>query len=111
MPEEPRARTGRPRDEERRRDAVAHDEGAQAAASQEVEHSGGSRSSELQETEQRPAATVPADPVPTPGERPGSMLPEVHAVRADAEEGKVRRVRDVAHAPPGKPDGEVDTRP
>lgn len=61
--------------------------------------------------EARPAATVPSAAVPTPGEPPGSMVPEVHAAHADEEGGEVRRVRGVAHAPPGKPDGEVDTRP
>lgn len=59
----------------------------------------------------RSAALAPDAPVPAPGEPPGTMAPEVHAVGADENEGKVGRVRDVAHAPPGKPDGEVDTRP
>lgn len=58
------------------------------------------------------AATAPAHPVPAPGEPAGDMWPGVHAVRADADEDdEVTGVDDVALAPPGKPDGEADTRP
>lgn len=56
--------------------------------------------------------TAPEHPVPAPGEPPGSMWPGVYAARADAdEEDDVSGVEDTALAPPGKPDGEADTRP
>lgn len=60
---------------------------------------------------ERHAATEPAHPVPAPGEPPGDMWPGVNAVRGDADDEEVDGVDDIALAPPGKPDGEVDTRP
>lgn len=58
------------------------------------------------------ASTAPAHPVPSPGERAGGMWPGVNAVRADTDDSdEVEGVEDVALAPPGKPDGEADTRP
>lgn len=59
----------------------------------------------------RHAATEPTHPVPAPGEPPGDMWPGVNAVRAEADDDEVDEVDDIALAPPGKPDGEVDTRP
>ena len=58
------------------------------------------------------ASTAPEHPVPAPGEPAGDMWPGVYAVRADADEDDdVTGVEDTALAPPGKPDGEADTRP
>lgn len=58
------------------------------------------------------ASTAPTHPVPAPGEPAGDMWPGVHAVRAEADDDdEVTGVDDVALAPPGKPDGEADTRP
>ncbi|MGH3319482.1 MAG: hypothetical protein ACRDN9_04765 [Streptosporangiaceae bacterium] len=52
-----------------------------------------------------------AEPVPTPGEEEGDMWPRINAVRAESDDEHVTRVSGTALAPPGKPDGEVDTRP
>ena len=61
------------------------------------------------------AATMPASTtggVPVPGDAKGVSVPSVHAAAGTSEEGeKVDGVRLTALAPPGKPDGEVDTRP
>lgn len=61
------------------------------------------------------AATIPANAsggVPVPGDAKGVSVPSVHAAAGTSEQGeKVDGVRLTALAPPGKPDGEVDTRP
>lgn len=61
------------------------------------------------------AATMPAHAsggVPVPGDAKGVSVPSVHAAAGTSEQGeKVDGVRLTALAPPGKPDGEVDTRP
>ena len=60
------------------------------------------------------AATMPATAtggVPTPGDAKGVAVPSVQAAAGTSEEsGQVGGVRITAIAPPGKPDGEVDTR-
>jgi len=49
--------------------------------------------------------------VPTPGDSKGVSVPSVQAAAGTSEEsGEVDAVRITANAPPGKPDGEVDTR-
>jgi hypothetical protein len=50
-------------------------------------------------------------PVPVPGTPPGSHLPGVQATGAVCRDGRIVAVTRLAHAAPGKPDGEVDTRP
>jgi hypothetical protein len=49
--------------------------------------------------------------VPYPGTPPGTTLPGVLAARGVCREGQIVRITRLAHAAPGKPDGEVDTRP
>jgi hypothetical protein len=60
------------------------------------------------------AATMPAGTtggVPTPGDSKGVSVPSVQAAAGTSEESEaVQGVRTTALAPPGKPDGEVDTR-
>jgi hypothetical protein len=60
------------------------------------------------------AATLPAGAtggVPVPGDSKGVSVPSVQAAAGTSEESeKVDGVRITALAPPGKPDGEVDTR-
>ena len=60
------------------------------------------------------AATMPAGTtggVPTPGDSKGVSVPSVQAAAGSSEESEaVQGVRTTALAPPGKPDGEVDTR-
>jgi hypothetical protein len=60
------------------------------------------------------AATMPASAtggVPTPGDAKGVSVPSVQAAAGTSEESEqVEGVRTTALAPPGKPDGEVDTR-
>lgn len=59
----------------------------------------------------RDLPAAPASPVPAPGEPAGDMWPGVQAARADADENdEVTDVESTSLAPPGKPDGEVDTR-
>jgi len=62
----------------------------------------------------REAATMPASAtggVPTPGDSKGVAVPSVQAAAGTSEEAEsVDGVRITALAPPGKPDGEVDTR-
>jgi hypothetical protein len=49
--------------------------------------------------------------VPTPGDSKGVAVPAVQAAAGTSEESAgVEGVRITAIAPPGKPDGEVDTR-
>lgn len=50
-------------------------------------------------------------PVPAPGTAPGSHLPGVQAAGALYRDGRIVAITTVANAVPGKPDGEVDTRP
>lgn len=50
-------------------------------------------------------------PVPAPGTPPGTFLPGLAASRAASEDGRIVRITRFAHAVPGKPEGEVDTRP
>lgn len=63
----------------------------------------------------REAATMPAHTtggVPTPGDSKGVSVPSVQAAAGTSEEsGEMGEVRVTVNAPPGKPDGEVDTRP
>ncbi len=49
--------------------------------------------------------------VPAPGTPPGTCLPGLAAAGADHDGNRIIRVTRLAHAVPGKPDGEVDTRP
>lgn len=60
------------------------------------------------------AVTMPAGTtggVPTPGDAKGVAVPSVQAAAGTSEESEeVPGVRVTALAPPGKPDGEVDTR-
>jgi hypothetical protein len=60
------------------------------------------------------AATMPASTtggVPTPGDSKGVAVPSVQAAAGTSEQSEeVQGVRITALAPPGKPDGEVDTR-
>jgi hypothetical protein len=49
--------------------------------------------------------------VPSPGDSQGVAVPGVHAAAGTSEEsGAVDGIKTTALAPPGKPDGEVDTR-
>jgi hypothetical protein len=63
------------------------------------------------------AATAPDrpvavhSPVPAPGTPPGTFLPGLQAVGAEHAGGRITRITQLAHAAPGKPDGEADTRP
>lgn len=51
-------------------------------------------------------------PVPAPGTPPGTHLPGLAAAAAArGPAGGIVAVTGLAHAVPGKPDGEVDTRP
>ena len=60
------------------------------------------------------AASMPASAtggVPTPGDSHGVAVPAVQAAAGTSEQAeKVEGVRITSLAPPGKPDGEVDTR-
>jgi hypothetical protein len=63
------------------------------------------------ESMQRSAAPPVDGGVPTPGDSQGVAVPSVQAASGTSEEsGKVDGVSITALAPPGKPDGEVDTR-
>jgi len=49
--------------------------------------------------------------VPTPGDSQGVAVPSVQAAAGTSEEsGAIQDVSTTSLAPPGKPDGEVDTR-
>lgn len=49
--------------------------------------------------------------VPTPGDSKGVAVPSVQAAAGTSEEsGAIEDIRTTSLAPPGKPDGEVDTR-
>lgn len=49
--------------------------------------------------------------VPTPGDSQGVAVPSVQAAAGSSEEsGAIQDVTTTSLAPPGKPDGEVDTR-
>jgi hypothetical protein len=56
---------------------------------------------------------VPAllSPVPCPGTPPGTTVPGVLAAGGIGKDGRIVRITRLAHAAPGKLDGEVDTRP
>lgn len=60
------------------------------------------------------SATMPADAtggIPTPGDSKGVAVPAVQAALGTSEQAeKVDGVKITSLAPPGKPDGEVDTR-
>jgi hypothetical protein len=60
------------------------------------------------------SSTMPANMtggIPTPGDSKGVSVPSVQAAAGTSEESEeIRNVRLLANAPPGKPDGEVDTR-
>ena len=59
----------------------------------------------------REAVSPPEPPVPSPGDAAGVSVPSVQAARGSSEEtGEVSGVRTSANAPPGRPEGEVDTR-
>jgi hypothetical protein len=62
---------------------------------------------------QAAACGIPArfSPVPAPGTPPGTFTPGVPAVGAERDGDRIIRITRLAHAVPGKPDGEVDTRP
>jgi hypothetical protein len=59
-----------------------------------------------------PASTSGGVPTPgTPGDSKGVAVPSVQAAAGTSEEsGAIQDVRTTSLAPPGKPDGEVDTR-
>ena len=60
---------------------------------------------------QRSAAPPVDGGVPTPGDSQGVSVPSVQAAAGTSEESeKVDGVKITSLAPPGKPDGEVDTR-
>ncbi len=61
--------------------------------------------------EQRHSVVAMLAPVPVPGTPPGSHLPGVQAAGAVRWDGRIVAITRLAHAVPGKPDGEVDTRP
>jgi hypothetical protein len=48
--------------------------------------------------------------VPCPAAPPGTTVPGVLAVGGICKDGRIVRITRLAHAAPGKPDGEVDTR-
>jgi hypothetical protein len=50
-------------------------------------------------------------PVACPGTPPGTTVPGVLAAAAVSTGGRVVRITRLAHAAPGRPDGELDTRP
>lgn len=50
-------------------------------------------------------------PVPVPGTPPGTFTPGVAAAGAERDGGRITRISRLAHAVPGKPDGEAGTRP
>jgi hypothetical protein len=58
-------------------------------------------------------AGVPAllSPVSCPGTPPGTTVPGVLAAGGVGTGGPLVRITRLAHAAPGKPDGEVDSRP
>ena len=58
------------------------------------------------------SASPPVDGgVPTPGDSQGVSVPSVQAAAGTSEQSeKVDGVKTTSLAPPGKPDGEVDTR-
>jgi hypothetical protein len=59
------------------------------------------------------SANPPVDGgIPVPGDAQGVAVPSVQAAAGTSEESeKVDGVKITSVAPPGKPDGEVDTRP
>jgi len=59
------------------------------------------------------SAAPPADGgVPTPGDSQGVSVPSVQSAAGTSEQSAAPDgVKIVSNAPPGKPDGEVDTRP
>lgn len=60
---------------------------------------------------QRSASPPVEGGVPTPGDAQGVAVPSVQAAAGTSEENQaVDGVKITALAPPGKPDGEVDTR-
>jgi len=61
--------------------------------------------------DQRGGVVAMLSPVPVPGAPPGSHLPGVQAAGALSRDGRIVAITRLAHAVPGKPDGEVDTRP
>jgi hypothetical protein len=58
-------------------------------------------------------AVLPAllSPVPCPGTPPGTTMPGVLAAGALSQDGRIAQITRLAHAAPGHPDGEADTRP
>jgi hypothetical protein len=81
--------------------ASTPDESAQGSSGGNGEASAGSSS--------LPASTTGG--VPTPGDSKGVSVPAVQAAAGTSEESeKIDGVKITSLAPPGKPDGEVDTR-
>ena len=62
--------------------------------------------------EMRRSASPPADGgVPTPGDSQGVSVPSVQSAAGTSEQSHAAEgVKTTSLAPPGKPDGEVDTR-
>ncbi|GAB2954764.1 hypothetical protein ACFMQL_36450 [Nonomuraea fastidiosa] len=58
-----------------------------------------------------PQVVALLSPTPVPGTPPGSFLPGVQATGAQSRDGRVVAITRLANAAPGRPDGEVDTRP
>jgi hypothetical protein len=50
-------------------------------------------------------------PVPVPGTPAGTFTPGIAAAGAEWDGGQFLRITWLAHTVPGKPEGEVDTRP
>ena len=77
----------------------------QAPRSMEADDAGGA------ERMQRSAGPPVDGGVPSPGDSQGVSVPSVQAAAGTSEESeKVDGVKITSLAPPGKPDGEVDTR-
>jgi hypothetical protein len=80
-------------------------EQAQAPRAMEADDAGGA------EQMQRSASPPVDGGVPSPGDSQGVAVPSVQAAAGTSEESeKVDGVKITSLAPPGKPDGEVDTR-
>ncbi|HLH81840.1 MAG TPA: hypothetical protein VKV38_01120 [Trebonia sp.] len=58
-----------------------------------------------------PAVAAMVAPVPAPGAPPGTGTPGLAASGAECAGGRIVRITRLAHAVPGKPEGEADTRP
>ena len=87
--------------------ATTPDESAQGSSGGTPEDDAGSEATSA-------ASSMPASAtggVPTPGDSHGVAVPAVQAAAGTSEQSaKVDGVKITSLAPPGKPDGEVDTR-